>query len=619
MDDTHSEKQEDGCHDRTSDSDALANNQHQQPPHHSEETSQDLTNAGDDTKTVQTPKHSNINSSSVQIGGVLEPTTSQSDTHELVSPKLPAVRFLILGASLGLGLFLAMLDSSIVATSLFTIAAEFRSGADNINWVALAYTLTFLSCAVLFARISDVVGRRAAFLAAYAIFIVFSLACGFAQSLQQLIACRALQGVGGSGLYSITMIVFPELTPDEQKKFIAGIVGIVVAAAGVLGPVLGGVLTEYASWRWVFWLNGPVGGASALIFYFAWPSAEYLPHIERRAWREVDFFGSFLLIAAAVLLVFPFQNSGSEGGRWSDAVFLAPLLLGLFSLLSLFTWQYYIERRWKGRMAAAIPLVLLRNHVFTAATLSTMLTGFPYLLCVYVFPLRFQIVNGKSALDAGLMMLPMLAATALGSLAGGMINEKKNRLFETILLSCVMMIIGCGLETMASSEFAVEPKVLGFMAFIGFGFGISASASTMIAAIESPIREHASAQGLIAQVRIFGGSIGIAASSAILGVKTQKLASILPPGGVARATSGGPSPTTQEQWEAIRSIYTDAFREDMIVCCAVLAGGIVCALGVYRRNRKSMAEVFRDRYIEEAKRRRESSAKPPVVRGEERV
>lgn len=147
-----------------------------------------------------------------------------------------------------------MLDTSIVATSLFTIGVEFES-LQKVNWVALAYTLAFLGCAVLFARLADIIGRRDAFIISYVIFVAFSLGCGFSQNLGQLIACRALQGLGGSGLYSITMIILPELTPDHLKKFIASLIGIVIAVAGVLGPVAGGVLTHYASWRWVFWIK----------------------------------------------------------------------------------------------------------------------------------------------------------------------------------------------------------------------------------------------------------------------------------------------------------------------------------------------------------------------------
>lgn len=154
----------------------------------------------------------------------------------------------------GLGLFLAMLDSSIVATSLLTIGRELGS-IELINWVALAYTLAYLSCAVIFARIADIVGRRNAYLAAFLIFFGFSIGCGFAKTLHQLIALRALQGIGGSGLYSLSMIIWPELSPIHMKRHIASLAGVVIGMAGVLGPILGGLLTNYVSWRWIFWIK----------------------------------------------------------------------------------------------------------------------------------------------------------------------------------------------------------------------------------------------------------------------------------------------------------------------------------------------------------------------------
>lgn len=156
--------------------------------------------------------------------------------------------------SLCLGLFISMLDASIVATSLFTIGVEFND-LERINWVALAYTLAFLGCAVFFARSADVVGRRNAFIAAFVIFFSFSLGCGFSQNLDTLIACRTLQGIGGSGLFSVTMIIFPEMSPPSARKVIAPIIGMVISMSGVLGPILGGLLTHYATWRWVFWIK----------------------------------------------------------------------------------------------------------------------------------------------------------------------------------------------------------------------------------------------------------------------------------------------------------------------------------------------------------------------------
>ena len=155
---------------------------------------------------------------------------------------------------MAIGLFMSLLDTTIVATALFTIGEDFKA-VESINWVALAYTLSYLGCAVIFARISDIVGRRNAYMSALIIFLGFSLGCGFAQTLEQLIALRVLQGVGGSGLYSLTFVILPEITPFHMTQLISGIAGMVVAMAGILGPLLGGIITQYASWRWIFWIK----------------------------------------------------------------------------------------------------------------------------------------------------------------------------------------------------------------------------------------------------------------------------------------------------------------------------------------------------------------------------
>lgn len=237
--------------------------------------------------------------------------------------------------------------------------------------------------------------------------------------------------------------------------------------------------------------SGPIGVASMVLFWLSWPTEEYLPRLERRRWRDLDYLGSFLVIAASVLIVFAFQAAGTDTSLWGKALFIAPLVLGSLSIVALFFWEHYIERRWKGQMAAAIPLRLLRNRVYAIGVLNTMFLGFPYLLCVYAFPLRFQVVYRKTPLQAGLMLLPMLGASAFASMLSGPFNSKKNRLWETLMAASFFMLLGCVLEIfIISPSESVEPKVLGFLVFIGFGFGLSASASTMLGAIECPIREH---------------------------------------------------------------------------------------------------------------------------------
>lgn len=170
------------------------------------------------------------------------------------TPCMPTWRLILLIISLCNGLFLSLLDTSIVATALYDIGVSF-SAPHTATWVALSYTLSYLSFAVPFANLSDVIGRRAAWLLAFTIFFTFSLACGFAKTLLQLIGLRAVQGVGGSGLYSLTMIIMPEIVAEDKRKWIGTIVGVVVAVAGVMGPVVGGVITRFTTWKWVFWIK----------------------------------------------------------------------------------------------------------------------------------------------------------------------------------------------------------------------------------------------------------------------------------------------------------------------------------------------------------------------------
>lgn len=225
-------------------------------------------------------------------------------------------------------------------------------------------------------------------------------------------------------------------------------------------------------------------------------------------------------------------------------------------------------------------------------------------------------------------MLPMLAGSGTGSALGGVINGNRNRLFETLLGAAVLTIVGCAAESTLSSREEYEPKALGLQVFIGFGFGLAATASTMVGNIESSMREHgelklfcsyislgcwsankrhvviATAQGIIAQVRILGGSIGIAASSAVLGVKTNsELAKVLSPEQLAHLASAM-SNLAPAQKEAVRQAYTEALRQDMIICCAVMGLGLIFTLGVYSRTRLSIPEAGKKHFLEEIERKR---------------
>ncbi|CCC11083.1 hypothetical protein SMACR_03790 [Sordaria macrospora] len=498
--------------------------------------------------------------------------------------EMPLKEYIFLCLGVGFGLFLSMLDTTIVATSLYEIGTEFDA-LDTVNWVALAYTLAFVGCAILFAKVSDVVGHRYAFAAAYVLFVAFSIECADAEKLRDLVICRAFQGVGGAGLYSLAIIILTEVTPLRWKKFIGAIIGVIIALAGVLGPVLGGVLTNYLTWRWIFWIN--ISGIVGLVaFWFAWPRPEHLPAYQRRSWWQTDMLGSFLLTGATVLITYAFQ-SVRVGFGWNDNLFIGPLVGGFGSLILLMVWTLLVDNTYlKIRTTTVIPMVLIKNHVYVLMAASTWCLGFGYLMALYVFPMRFRVVNGYSALQASVVLLPMLGLSALGSMVAPGLSKKRNVLHWTIAGGGMLITLG----TASSAGNAMSARRFGttlyavYVGLVGLGFGLSAAAATNLAIVESPVYEHATAQGLVALLRIMGGSIGIAVSGAVLGIQ---------------GSSG--TPLDPEK-------YTKALETSMVIASAIAALGTVCAL-LARRWIQLPIEVMMQRR-DEAEARRQAELAP---------
>ncbi|KAJ4149980.1 hypothetical protein LMH87_010751 [Akanthomyces muscarius] len=323
---------------------------------------------------------------------------------------VPQWRFWVLAVGICLSLFLSMIDTSVVSTCLYTIGSEFKA-TQSVNWVALAYSLAHLACAATFAQLSNIVGRRNALIAANTIFFTFSLACGFSQSIAQLIAFRALQGIGGS--------------------------------------------------------------------------ARSLPNIPKQSWRSLDALGTFLLISAAVLVVFAFQNSGESGDRvWTSAIFIAPLTVGICSWAVPFAWEYTVDQRLKPGITPAFLIALFRNRTYASGVLSTMTTGYPLVLIIFSATTRVQVVSGKSSLISGVMLLPMLGMTAIGGAIAGKINRRRRRALETIFAGTCLVLLGCGLLTTVRGP-SDDVKALGFLVFPGLGFGLTTTAATIMATVET--------------------------------------------------------------------------------------------------------------------------------------
>ena len=234
--------------------------------------------------------------------------------------------------------------------------------------------------------------------------------------------------------------------------------------------------------------SGPIGIVSLAIFLLSWPRENSIPQPERRSWKAFDFFGTILVIAAAVLVVFSFQNAGeSFTNVWTSGVFLGPLVSGIVCWIAVIAWGYMVENRpWARHLAPTFPISLFRNRFYASGALATLFIGFPYFTLIFSFPMRAQVVSGKSALESGIGLLPMLGSTTFGTALGGKQKTKKNYLFPTLSVGALLMMLGCGLLTMVHGS-EDDAKAMGFLVFAGLGFGFSTTAATILVGLEAPI------------------------------------------------------------------------------------------------------------------------------------
>lgn len=327
-----------------------------------------------------------------------------------------------------------------------------------------------------------------------------------------------------------------------------------------------------------------------ILFIIAWPKPDQMRHAQRRPFRSIDFLGGVLLVAASVLVVFALQEGGLQAGAWGKAIFIAPLIVGVFCWAALLGWEILVSHRWEDSISSVMPMRLLKSRIYSIAAVATILMGFPLFAIMFSLPTRFQVVNDKSTLAAGIGLLPLLGAAAVASMVGGIVNGKKNNLFETLIVASSLMTIGTGLLSTLSNTQHVETKTYGFQTLVGFGFGLSVSTVSVLASMECELRDSAVAQGILAQNRIFGGSIGIAAATAILGAtERRQLAGIVSASQLSslRVIEKTLSP---EQIHAVKQAYADAFTDSMRVSTAVAGFMFLITIFMYRRNPPGLVE-----------------------------
>jgi EmrB/QacA subfamily drug resistance transporter len=432
---------------------------------------------------------------------------------------LPPAQFRAAIASVIMTILLGALDQTIVGVAVPTIARQL-GGFEWMAWVISSYLIASTVVTPLYGKFSDIYGRRSVMSFAIVLFLLASVACALSQSLPQLVLARVLQGAGGGGLISMSQAVIADVVPLRQRGRFQSYISVVWAVASLLGPVVGGVFTQYLSWPWIFWVNLPVGLLALFLVRRALGGMTAEPRIKRR----IDVLGAFLMLLALTALLVPITRVG-QGTPWSDALNLS-CLAGGGVLLAAFFAQ---ERRHPDPM---VSLALFNNKVVVACCALVFICFFNFIALSVLVPLRSQLVAGLSATDAGLRLLPMTLAIPFAAFVSGRAMQRTGRVLPAVRWGVVLVplgLLGMGFSS-PTSLWAASWLVLA-----GLGMGLQMPPALILVQQAVPRAQVGSVTGLIAFFRQLGGAIGIAVLSSVL---LMWLRQHLPAGAEGAASEG---------------------------------------------------------------------------------
>jgi EmrB/QacA subfamily drug resistance transporter len=405
-----------------------------------------------------------------------------------------------------LAVLVASLDQTIVATALPTIVGSLGGlgGLGHLSWVGTAYLATSTSAAVIFGKVSDLHDRKHVFQCALVVFLVGSALAGMVRSLDELIAFRALQGLGGGGLMALTTAVVADMVPPRQRGRYVGYIGGVLALATVAGPLLGGFFVDHLTWRWIFYVNLPVGVAAFVVIGVVL----HLPARERGA--RMDWAGAALLVTAVTCAVLVASWGGAEA-PWGS-----PRILGLAAaaLLALAGFVL-VERRTREPL---LPLDLFANRIVAVTSAAGCLAGIVLFGSIVFLPLFLQVAKGMSATSSGLLLMPLMVGVLVASIVSGRLVTRTGRYKPFPIVGTALMAVAFWLLSLLRAT-TPAPLIIGEMVLLGIGIGPLMQVLILASQNAVPQRHLGLVTSLAQFFRELGGTFGVALFGAIFSAR----------------------------------------------------------------------------------------------------
>ncbi len=438
-----------------------------------------------------------------------------SDKNNVAPKTLTHKEIMFVLSGLMVGMLLAALDQTIVSTALKRIVEDFN-GLEHYTWVVTAYLLTSTASTPLYGKISDLYGRRPVFQFAIITFLIGSFAAGAATSMTQLIAFRAVQGLGAGGLMSLTFVIIGDIiSPRERGKY-QGYFGGVWGLSSVAGPLLGGYFSDHAQilgvtgWRWIFYINLPFGIAALIITSMSL----HIPKVKRE--HSIDYLGALLLVSGVSALLLGISVYGPQDG-WQASKTLLTLAAALVLIL-LFIFQ---ESRAKEPI---LPLTLFKNHTFSVTSVMAFIIGAGMFGAIIMLPLYLQVVKGDSATSAGLKLIPFMIGIVSMSIVSGKMITKHGHYKRFPIIGLALMTVGLAmLSTLTESTPFWQLSIYSILIGAGLGF----SMQTIVIALQNAV--DFKDLGVATSANTFFRSIGATMGVALFGtVYASRLAHNLP-------------------------------------------------------------------------------------------